>query len=80
MNRREINKAGLPGLYSTILATAGPEICEALEVGAAHPSHNIHTALSLWRCVCPMAGMVYCWACLLTPPRSEVPSPSFYLI
>ncbi|CAL5221371.1 g3551 [Coccomyxa viridis] len=28
----EINKAGLPGLYSTILATAGPELCKALEL------------------------------------------------
>jgi len=29
---REINKAGLPGLYETILETAGPEIKRALEV------------------------------------------------
>lgn len=34
---REINKAGLPGLYSTILATAGPELCKALEVSKAAP-------------------------------------------
>lgn len=31
---REINKAGLPGLYETILDTAGPEIKKALEVWA----------------------------------------------
>ena len=29
---REINKAGLSGLYETILETAGPEIKQALEV------------------------------------------------
>lgn len=29
---REINRAGLPGLYETILDTAGPEIKKALEV------------------------------------------------
>ena len=33
---REVNKAGLPGLYSTILATAGREICTALEVCVLH--------------------------------------------
>ena len=33
--RREINSAGLPGLYRTILATAGPEIKSALEVRPA---------------------------------------------
>ena len=54
---REINKAGLPGLYSTILATAGPELCKALEVRdvaiAQSPAaqvpccHIAHTAFSM---------------------------------
>ena len=35
MHGREINSAGLPGLYRTILATAGPEISSALEVQPA---------------------------------------------
>lgn len=57
---REINKAGLPGLYSTILATAGPELCKALEVrdvAAAHRQQLKSPAVIHTLPFCAIAGV-----------------------
>lgn len=75
---REINKAGLPGLYETILETAGPEIKRALEVviesaEAEQPviffckvgkvSPHLLGYQNAWKCnVCPILS----FTCLVT--------------